>query len=65
MKCPISNFGLHPSTTGERLSPADCLREECAWWEEHFGKCAIAVEAHLKGVADHRLEVKESQRDRY
>ena len=59
MKCPLLSAG-----TTQRQGD-ECMRENCAWWEEHFGKCAIAVEAYLKGVADHRLEIKESQRDRY
>ena len=43
MKCPLSNFGLHPSTTGERMSPADCLKEECAWWHEGLEECCLRV----------------------
>jgi hypothetical protein len=65
MKCPLSNHGLHPSETGERVLPADCILNECAWWNEYFGKCCIAVDAYLKGIEDHRLEIKQTIKDRY
>lgn len=65
MRCPILEIGWMQTKVGDKGVSSDCLRQDCAWWEEHFGKCCIAIEAHLKGMADHRLEVKESQRDRF
>ena len=63
MICPLKpqQFDSHE----ECYPDATCDMGNCAWWEEHFGKCCIAVDAYLKGVADHRLEVKESMRDKY
>ncbi len=65
MFCPLKFNSATISGSGypdERT----CLCEEskCAWYEEHFVKCAIAVDSYLKGVADHRLEVKEAMRER-
>jgi len=39
MKCPVSNFGLHPSRVGEMMAPADCLYWECAWYNTVRGEC--------------------------
>lgn len=38
--------------------PVDCQCEQtdCEWWNEHFGKCSIAVDAYLKGQEDRQLE---------
>jgi len=33
-----------------------CEREQCELWNERFGKCALAVDAHLKGQEDIRAE---------
>jgi len=49
MKCPLSNFGLHPSTVGEILSPADCLKEECAWWVKASESCAMEAIPRIIG----------------
>lgn len=56
MKCPLSNFGLHPSTVGEILSPADCLKEDCAWWLEDIGMCAIRDLALELRYTQYRLQ---------
>ena len=37
-----------------------CDRDKCAWWDEYFGKCTIAVSSYLKGIEDHRLEVRQA-----
>lgn len=41
MKCPISPWGLRSSTPPVRESFKDCLKEECAWWEQDLNLCAI------------------------
>ncbi len=68
MICPIMSaiVGL----TFNKVSEPDtdftpCRGIDCAWWNKHFGQCSIAVEAYLKGLADHRLEVKQASEDRY
>ena len=65
MKCPIRKREYNTAEGIHVTEWQDCMLGDCAWWEEHLGKCCMAVEAYLKGVADRRLEVKESQRDRY
>ena len=56
MKCPLL-LAANTSWEGFELREIDdCLQAECAWWEEQFGKCCIAVDAHLKGVEDRLLE---------
>lgn len=34
----------------------DCEKENCELWIERFGRCALAVDAYLKGQADMRAE---------
>ena len=63
MICPLQPRNYDPSE--EHYLDPTCDMEKCAWWEEHYGKCCIAVDAYLKGVADHRLEVKENIKNRY
>ncbi len=60
MKCPLSNFELHPSTTVEKLSPADCLKEECEWWKQSSQLCVIN---RLAGELYSLVEVMEEIRD--
>ncbi len=58
MKCPIQ-FTLAYSTGGVLSTPSrDCLREECAWWNNRFDMCSQAVSAYLRGVEDRAKEVK-------
>ncbi len=60
MKCPITKVGkLINNNHDFNESIDDCLKEECAWWNERFGQCCMAVDAYLKGIIDHRNEVKE------
>lgn len=41
MKCPLCYCLL--SEEEKRVAPdrAECLKEECAWWEDKLGKCSI------------------------
>ena len=56
MKCPIV-FSSNLTGTGEqRFVFGDCLKQECEWWNEHFGMCSQAVDAYLKGQEDRRRE---------
>jgi len=41
-----------------------CEKTDCAWWEGHFGKCGMVVDAYLEGVEDHRKETQEFIRER-
>jgi hypothetical protein len=33
-----------------------CCQSNCPLWNERFGKCSLAVDAHLKGEEDRLLE---------
>lgn len=41
MICPVlsSSYALRDSQL------INCLGQECAWWNEQFGKCSITVDA--------------------
>lgn len=34
----------------------ECARNNCELWNEHFGRCSLAVDAYLKGQEDYRRE---------
>jgi len=34
----------------------NCFQSKCAWWNERFGMCCIAVDAHLKATEDRARE---------
>jgi len=40
-----------------------CETTNCAWWNERFGMCCIAVDAYLKGVEDSRREAPVARMD--
>ena len=31
-----------------------CEGKKCAWWNEYYAKCSVAVDAHLKSTEDKR-----------
>lgn len=41
MKCPILPAESWSAENPSSMAPADCLREECAWWEQVLKLCAI------------------------
>ena len=41
MKCPQSDQHFRYSKDGDRWEFADCLKEECAWWDNTHGICAV------------------------
>lgn len=56
MKClllAIAFMAYHDDKVWEKCT---CLKEECAWWNDHFGICSQAVDAFLKGQEDWRRE---------
>lgn len=37
-----------------------CHQADCAWWNERFEKCSVAVDSYLKGIEHRRQEAKEN-----
>lgn len=63
MLCPLKFNSL---SLGNHIQDmCKCEHQECAWWEERFGKCAIAVNAYLEGREDHQAEVRDFMRNRH
>jgi len=58
MKCPLNKATTYFDGKEYQVVMADCLKEECAWWEERFKKCCVAVPAYLSGNEDVRKEAK-------
>lgn len=54
MICPVMSANAIPH----------CQTTACAWWNERFGMCCVAVPAYIKGVEDRRQELKEWKKDR-
>jgi len=41
MKCPLT-FEMFSYPAGEVVAQSgDCLKEECAWWDEFSDRCAL------------------------
>ena len=57
MKCPFSAIGY--KIKGIIF---DCLREDCALWNNRFGMCCIAVDAYLKSQEDWRKKLWQIQK---
>lgn len=64
MECPFRVIA-EASLSQERRGRGDWLPTECgsdcALWIERFGRCALAVDAYLKGQEDWQAE-KETER---
>jgi len=41
MKCPLFTVGGYTADLLPRYGFNDCLKSECAWWEDTIGKCSI------------------------
>ncbi|MBA7545293.1 hypothetical protein ES705_37659 [subsurface metagenome] len=60
MKCPLSITGELAPDKEFIGAAADCLKEECAWWDEHGGFCAILkVSRHLEALGINAEELLE------
>ena len=65
MKCPLFMAAVftHQRLYGE--GGADCLREECAWWEPSDGQCSIKVIAEfIAGMGMNIRDIKDKMPDR-
>ena len=62
MYCPfkMANPGLTPHYLPEAGYESDrdwqCEKDQCEFWIDRFGRCALAVDAHLKAHKDYRAE---------
>jgi len=41
-----------PTLTNYTDTDWQCEKEQCEFWNERFGRCALAVDAYLKGQED-------------
>jgi len=41
MKCPLRILVLRTDATLGPLFSNDCLKEECAWWDQAYEECCI------------------------
>jgi len=59
MKCPLSITG-NLTGDGEFIgAAADCLKEECAWWDEEKNLCSLKVMAKELSRLQRGLQRKE------
>ncbi len=42
----------------QNFDKLDCLKQDCAWWNEMYGKCGVVVDAWLKGRQELVAEAK-------
>ncbi len=51
MKCPLPRIMLDSDSFPPDLLRADCLKEECAWWDKQCSACAILqMSRHLESI---------------
>ena len=68
MNCPfkMANPGLTPHWSHEEGSytgqDCGCEKTNCELWNEHFGKCSLAIDAYIKGIEDYRKEFEAERR---
>ena len=43
MKCPLSPQSHYPELNTTKCRWGECLKEECAWWDEDKNCCSIKV----------------------
>lgn len=41
MKCPLKRSEIFIASDHSVYNPADCLKDECAWWQDAVDQCAI------------------------
>ena len=41
MKCPLMTLEYRLIDQGSSIYIQDCLKEECAWWDEEVNMCSI------------------------
>jgi len=63
MKCPLDFPVVVRVDKGTELRGGDCLKEECAWWDEGRNRCAVlTVAEQLVGIGwslsyiEHKLQ---------
>jgi len=60
MECPFRLIAWASLSQESRdrgnLIDTTCAQWNCPLWNEHFERCALAVDAYLKGQADIRAE---------
>lgn len=58
MKCPMMFNVKYSVEVVEEGSPWECLKEECAWWDESMAMCGvIALKAELAGCCLWLVEI--------
>lgn len=43
MKCPLREQGKHPEGGDTPHAFADCLKADCAWWDDTLTLCSVRV----------------------
>ena len=41
MKCPLPVIEVVVDSFPPEMGWRDCIKEECAWWDKRFSRCAI------------------------
>lgn len=53
MKCPLSKSIIRVGGEASIGTMVDCLKEECAWWNEWSQVCAVKMgQVNLGSIAD-------------
>jgi hypothetical protein len=56
MKCPLFAMFQPFACRKQGISDYDCLKEECAWWDEETGLCSVKVLAFSSSYHQRALD---------
>lgn len=62
MKCPLVREDVYRKGLKVGTAMSECGEELCAWWNERYGMCCVAVAAHIT-AEEEKLEEKLIERD--
>ena len=61
MKCPLSFRTMYSEKPGVQIFGGNCLKEDCAWWDENAGRCGVLEVPRLLQAIGHTLGQLESK----
>ena len=57
MKCPLLEIAWQIARPGEKVFESDCLKGECAWWDQDRNICAVKSIFH--NLTNIRIELRQ------
>jgi len=55
MKCPLLTDKDYSVQLERNLNTGDCIKEECAWWDQVYGRCTVLALSQIFTAMGHVL----------